>query len=399
MFEILREDSGTKARLGRMRTERGVIETPAFMPVGTQASVKTLDNRELVECGAQIILSNTYHLAIRPGMEILAKAGGLHRFMSWECPILTDSGGFQVFSLARIRKIHSHGVAFQSHLDGAPFFLGPVEAMAIQRVLGSDIAMAFDHCPPHDAPVRDMEQAVRHTLDWAEICRAQERASGQQVFGIVQGGCHAELREACAKSLVEMDFDGYAVGGVSVGETEAEMMEAVEQTEPHLPAAKPRYAMGLGTPGQLVELVARGIDLFDCVLPTRLARNGTAFTKQGCLSIKAGREKANSAPIEPDCRCYTCQNFTRAYLRHLLNVGEILGLKLLSLHNTHLYLDFMRQIREHIRQGTFAAFRSACRASWKPSAQTREPATPVPANPAQASADAQPSLTIPRHLI
>lgn len=372
MFDLFKTDAGTKARLGLLRTTRGAIETPAFMPVGTRASVKTLDNRELVECGAQVILGNAYHLAIRPGMDVIAKAGGLHRFMSWKRPILTDSGGFQVFSLAKIRKIYPHGVHFQSHLDGASFFLGPRESMEIQRVLGSDVAMVLDHCPPHDVSFSEMERAVRRTLCWAKICRGQERALGQQVFGIAQGGNHAKLRETCAKNLVEMDFDGYAVGGVSVGETEAAMMEAVEQTEPHLPADKPRYAMGLGTPGQVVELVARGMDMFDCVLPTRLARNGTAFTKGGSISVKAGREKENSAPIEQNCGCYTCQNFSRAYLRHLLNVGEILGLKLLSLHNIYFYLNLMRQIRERIQQGTFASFRSAWRKTWTPSARIRE---------------------------
>lgn len=397
MFELFKTDGGTKARLGILRTTRGAIETPAFMPVGTRASVKTLDNRELLECGAQMILGNAYHLAIRPGMNVIDKAGGLHRFMSWKSPILTDSGGFQVFSLARIRKIHPHGIRFQSHLDGASFFLGPRESMEIQRVLGSDVAMVLDYCPPHDVPIREMEQAVRRTLQWAEVCRGQKRAFGQQVFGIAQGGNHAELREACARKLVEMDFDGYAVGGVSVGETEAEMMEAVEQTEPHLPADKPRYAMGLGTPGQMVELVARGMDMFDCVLPTRLARNGTAFTKGGSISVKAGREKENGLPIEPDCGCYACQNFSRAYLRHLLNVGEILGLKLLSLHNIYFYLNLMRQIRKHIEQGTFSAFRSAWRKTWTPSARIREAAKPKADNRPQSSAGAASVFAISQH--
>ena len=399
MFELFKTDAGTKARLGRLQTTRGAMETPAFMPVGTRASVKTLDNRELLECGAPMILGNAYHLAIRPGMDVIAKAGGLHRFMSWERPILTDSGGFQVFSLAKIRKIHPHGVNFQSHLDGDSFFLGPRESMEIQRVLGSDVAMALDHCPPHDVSIQEMKQAVRRTLQWAEVCREQERALGQQVFGIAQGGNHAELREACAKSLVEMDFDGYAVGGVSVGETEAAMMEAVEQTEPHLPADKPRYAMGLGTPGQVVELVARGMDMFDCVLPTRLARNGTAFTKGGSISVKAGREKENCLPIEQGCGCYACQNFSRAYLRHLLNVGEILGLKLLSLHNTYFYLNLMRQIRKRIQQGTFAAFRSAWRKDWTPSARIREAAKPKADNRPQSSAAAPSAFTISPHRV
>ncbi len=371
MFELLKTDPQSKARLGRLTTSRGDIDTPAFMPVGTQATVKAMDHRELLECGSQIILGNTYHLAIRPGMDIMRKAGGLHRFMNWKLPILTDSGGFQVFSLAKIRKIQAHGVAFRSHLDGSPLFLGPKESMAIQRTIGSDIAMVFDQCPAHDVPLPEMEAAVERTLQWAEICREQERAPHQQVFGIVQGGNQASLREACAKALVALDFDGYAVGGVSVGETEPEMMEAVDQTEPYLPPEKPRYAMGLGTPAQLVELVARGIDLFDCVLPTRVARNGTAFTKHGSISIKAGREKENWEPIEPDCTCYACQNFTRAYIRHLLNVGEILGLRLLSLHNTHLYLDVMKKVREAIAAGRFAEFRARFKATYVPTERIR----------------------------
>ncbi len=366
MFELLKKDSTSRARLGRMTTARGTIDTPVFMPVGTQATVKALDKRELLECGSQIILGNTYHLALRPGMEIMAEAGGLHKFMNWEHPILTDSGGFQVFSLAKIRKIQPHGVEFRSHLDGSPLFLGPKESMGIQRTIGSDIAMVFDQCPPHDAPESELRAAVDRTIEWAAICRDQPRAANQFYFGIAQGGNRADLREECAKKLVEMDFDGYAIGGVSVGETEPEMMAAVEYTEPHLPEHKPRYAMGLGTPAQLVELVARGVDMFDCVLPTRVARNGTAFTRHGTISIKAGREKANWDPIEPECGCYTCQNFSRAYLRHLLNVGEILGLKLLSLHNTYMYLDLMRTIRRHLSEGTFGAFREEYRATYRP---------------------------------
>ncbi len=369
MFELLQTDPSSKARLGRLITSRGTIDTPTFMPVGTQASVKGLDKRELVEIGSQIILGNTYHLAIRPGMDIMEKAGGLHKFMNWEFPILTDSGGFQVFSLANIRKIKADGVEFRSHLDGSRLFLGPKESMAIQRTIGSDIAMVFDQCPAHNVPLKEMEDAVNRTILWAKISRDQERAPNQLVFGIAQGGNRAEMRESCAKSLVEMDFDGYAVGGVSVGETEPEMMLAVEQTEPYLPQEKPRYAMGLGTPGQLVELVARGIDMFDCVLPTRVARNGTAYTKNGAINIKAGREKENWAPIDPECECYACKNFTRAYLRHLLNVNEIVGLRLLALHNSYMYLDLMRQIRSAIENGTFEAFRKSYKETYIPSAR------------------------------
>ncbi len=367
VFELLKTDASSKARLGRLHTTRGVVETPVFMPVGTQASVKALDPRELLEMGTQIILGNTYHLSIRPGMEIMAAAGGLHKFMNWTKPILTDSGGFQVFSLAKIRKIKPHGVEFRSHLDGSLLFLGPKESMNIQRIIGSDIAMVFDECPPHGASAGEMKGAVERTIRWAKECREQPRAEGQFVFGIVQGASDAKLREHCAKELVAMDFDGYAIGGVSVGEPEHEMFAAIELTEPHLPAHKARYAMGLGTPAQLVELVARGVDMFDCVLPTRVARNGTAFTTKGAISIKAGLYKADFTPIEEGCTCYACQNFTRAYLRHLLNVNEILGLRMVSVHNSHMYLKVMADMRAHLAAGTFSDFRREFIANYRPS--------------------------------
>ena len=367
MFELLKTDSFSKARLGRLRTSRGCIETPVFMPVGTQASVKALDPRELLEMGTEIILGNTYHLSIRPGLEVIRAAGGLHKFMNWTKPMLTDSGGFQVFSLAKIRKIKAHGVEFRSHLDGSLLFLGPRESMEIQRLLGSDIAMVFDDCPPHGASAADVRAAVERTLRWAKECRTQPRAEGQSVFGIVQGASDPRLREHCAKELVAMDFDGYAIGGVSVGEPEPEMFAAVEMTEPHLPQSKARYAMGLGTPAQLVELVARGVDMFDCVLPTRVARNGTAFTKRGAISVKAGACKADFKPIEDDCDCFACKNFTRAYLRHLLNVNEILGLRMLSVHNSHMVLKVMADIRAHLAAGTFSEFRREFIANYRPS--------------------------------
>ena len=366
MFELLKTDVLSKARLGRLHTARGLVDTPVFMPVGTQASVKALDPRELLEMGTQIILGNTYHLSIRPGLEIISSAGGLHRFMNWTKPILTDSGGFQVFSLAKIRKIKSHGVEFRSHLDGSLLFLGPKESMGIQRVLGSDIAMVFDDCPPHGASSAGVRAAVERTLRWARECREQPRAEGQCVFGIVQGASDARLREHCAKELVAMDFDGYAIGGVSVGEPEPEMFAAVEMTEPHLPRNKARYAMGLGTPAQLVELVARGVDMFDCVLPTRVARNGTAFTKRGTISIKGGAYKADFKPIEEDCDCFACRHFTRAYLRHLLNVNEILGLRMVSVHNSHMFLKLMADVRAHLAAGTFSEFRRDFIANYRP---------------------------------
>lgn len=367
MYELLKKDPESRARLGRLTTARGVIDTPVFMSVGTQGSVKALDPRELTEMGTQIILGNTYHLHIRPGLDIINQAGGLHNFINWPLPILTDSGGFQVFSLAKIRKIRAHGVEFRSHLDGSPLFLGPKEAMAIQRQLGSDIAMVFDECPPHGCTQREAQGAVERTLRWAAECLEQERAGNQFYFGIVQGGSDPRLREHCAKKLVEMPFDGYAIGGVSVGEPEPEMMLAVEYTEPHLPENKARYAMGLGTPAQIVELVARGVDMFDCVLPTRVARNGTAFTLDGTIGVKGGGYKADFRPIDEGCTCYACRNFTRAYLRHLLNVNEILGLRMLSVHNTHFYMKLMSDIRANLAAGTFAAFRQEFIARYRPS--------------------------------
>lgn len=367
MFEHLKTDTVTRARLGKLRTTRGVVDTPVFMPVGTQASVKALDPRELDEMGTQIILGNTYHLNLKPGLEIIRAAGGLHRFMNWEKPILTDSGGFQVFSLAKIRKIKPHGVEFRSHIDGSLLFLGPKEAMEIQRALGSDIAMVFDECPPHDAPAREQRHAVERTVRWARECREQPRRDGQQVFGIVQGGSNPELREECAKALVGMDFDGYAIGGVSVGEPEAEMLKAIELTVPHLPAHKARYAMGLGTPAQMLELVARGVDMFDCVLPTRVARNGTAFTRRGAFGLKGGGYKADFRPIDETCDCFACKRFTRAYLRHLLNVNEILGLRMVSVHNSHLFLKIMADARAHLAAGTFGEFYRDFIANYVPS--------------------------------
>jgi queuine tRNA-ribosyltransferase len=367
MFELLKTDPHSKARLGRLTTARGVVDTPVYMPVGTQGSVKAVDPRELIEMGTQIILGNTYHLNIRPGLDIIRAAGGLHQFINWQKPILTDSGGFQVFSLAKIRKVKAHGVEFRSHLDGSSLFLGPKEAMEIQRTLGSDIAMCFDECPPHDAPEKDQRHAVERTIRWARECREQPRAEGQLVFGICQGGVNPALREECAKAIVATDFDGYAIGGVSVGEPEPEMMRAVELTEPFLPVNKARYAMGLGTPAQMIELVARGVDMFDCVLPTRVARNGTAYTRKGAIGIKGGQFKADFRPVEENCTCYACKNFTRAYLRHLLNVNEILGLRMLSVHNSHMYLQVMADARAALAAGTFSEFRREFIANYVPS--------------------------------
>ena len=355
MFELLKTDDQTKARRGRLTTAHGTIETPIFMPVGTQGTVKAVSPAELRDLRAQIILGNTYHLFVRPGMDVIRHFGGLHAFMRWSGPLLTDSGGFQVFSLARLRKITEEGVHFQNHLDGTPMFLGPREAMEIQATLGSDIAMVFDECPPHPCDHDYAAQSLERTLRWARQCR--EVPTPGLKFGIVQGATFADLRRQSAQALVEMDFDGYAVGGVSVGESEEEMMAAIEHSEPWLPAQKPRYAMGLGTPPQMLEMVARGIDMFDCVLPTRLARNGTAFTEQGTLNLKNAPFALDKAPIEEGCTCPCCREFSRGYLRHLIKAEEILGLRLVTLHNLHFYLNLMARARAAIEEGRFAAFR------------------------------------------
>ncbi len=350
-FEILATDG--EARYGRLHTAHGVVETPVFMPVGTQATVKTLEPRDLEGMDVQILLSNTYHLLVRPGPDIIGACGGLHRFMGWDRPILTDSGGFQVFSLTKLRKMTEEGVAFNSHVDGRRLFLGPVESMAMQRVLGSDIAMCFDECPPYPSTPKYMEESVARTLRWAAVCREQPRAEGQLVFGIDQGGEFPEIRARCARELAAMGFDGYAVGGVSVGEAEPVLLDEISAGVRHLPADRPRYVMGLGDMVQLAEAAARGVDMCDCVMPTRHARNGSAFTRDGAYPVKAGAWKSDTSPVEPGCTCYCCTHFSRAYVRHLLNVGEILGVRLLTLHNIHCYMAFMAEMREAIRSGSF----------------------------------------------
>ena len=356
-FEVLKTDAKSGARLGKLWTAHGPIETPVFMPVGTQGTVKTLEPRDLKENHVQIILGNTYHLLLRPGVDIVSACGGLHKFMGWDGPILTDSGGFQVFSLANLRKIKPNGVEFQSHIDGSKFFLGPVEAMAVQRGLGSDIAMCFDECPPYPCDPQSACQAVDKTLLWAALCRNQARAPGQLVFAIVQGGEYAPLRERCARELVAMEFDGYAVGGVSVGEPEPVLLREVAESVCHLPPDRPRYVMGLGVFGQMAASVACGVDMFDCVMPTRHARNGSAFTRHGSYPVKAGEYKLDTRPVEEGCECYACRHFTRAYIRHLLNVGEILGVRLLTIHNVHCYMDFMQEMRAAIAADAFNEWR------------------------------------------
>ncbi|MGN0852041.1 MAG: tRNA guanosine(34) transglycosylase Tgt [Kiritimatiellia bacterium] len=352
-FEIRTRDARSHARTGVLHTAHGPVETPVFMPVGTQATVKALEPRDLRENGASIILSNTYHLMLRPGMEVVAHAGGLHAFMNWERPILTDSGGFQVFSLAKMRKLTPEGCWFNSHLDGRRVFLGPRESMEVQRVLASDIAMAFDECLPWPCDRRQVETSVERTLEWARMSLEAPHAAGQLVFGIVQGGAYDDIRRHCAEELARMDFPGYAIGGVSVGEPEATMYQAVEASIPHLPESKPRYVMGLGVMTQMAECVARGVDMFDCVIPTRVARHGTALTRHGNVAVKAAKWEKDLSPVEEGCACYCCRNFTRSYVRHLLHAGEILGVRLLTIHNVHRLCEFAREMRAAIDAGVF----------------------------------------------
>ena len=314
-------------------TAHGPVDTPVFMPVGTQATVKAVLPAELEALGTQIVLGNTYHLNVRPGIDTVEKCGGLHRFMGWDRAILTDSGGYQVFSLAKLNKITDAGVEFQSHVDGTRLFLGPESAMDIQRRLGSDIAMVFDECTPYPCDRDYACQAVDRTLAWAALCARQPRADGQLVFGIVQGSTYPDLRERCARGLVEMGFDGYAIGGVSVGEPHELIVRGIDDSVGHLPADRPRYLMGVGSMQHMVEAVARGVDMFDCVMPTRLARHGTAFTRTGKYPVKAGMYSQDARPIEEGCGCSACRQFTRAYVRHLMNVNEILGVRLLTMHN------------------------------------------------------------------
>jgi len=352
-FRVLKTDTRTRARLGRLFTAHGTVETPVFMDVGTLGTVKSLEPRDLKELGAQVVLGNTYHLMLRPGRDVIAAAGGLHRFMGWDGPILTDSGGFQVFSLARMRKITEEGCRFNSHIDGHEFFLGPKESMEMQRVIGSDIAMVFDECLPYPCERDRAEKSVEQTLRWAQASKDAPHADGQMVFGIVQGGVYDDIRRHCAEELVKIGFDGYAIGGVSVGEPEEFMYKAVDASVPYLPEDKPRYVMGLGVMHQMAECVARGIDMFDCVIPTRIARHGTAITRHGNVAIKAAKWAFDQGPVEEGCECYCCRNFTRSYVRHLLACDEILGLRLLTIHNVWALNRFMKEMRAAIDDGTF----------------------------------------------
>src|SRR5437870_1810852 len=373
-FELLTSDRGQKARRGRLMTTHGVVDTPAFMSIGTQGTVKAVTPRELREMNAQIILGNTYHLFVRPGLDVIKHFGGLHNFMNWDGPILTDSGGYQIFSLAKLRKITEQGVEFQNHIDGARAFISPEIAMEIQTLLGSDIAMALDECVPYPCEYDYAAESAEMTTRWAKRCRewkqrnaeiAKPELADSMLFGIVQGGTFEDLRKESAQAIVDLDFAGYAIGGVSVGEPQGEMMRAVECAEPFLPGDKPRYAMGLGTPPQLLELIARGMDMFDCVLPTRLARNGTAFTAAGTINLKNAEFILDKNPIEENCTCEACRGFSRGYIRHLIKAEEILGLRLITLHNLHSYLNLLKQARAEIEKGTFDQFRKAFVAEYK----------------------------------
>jgi queuine tRNA-ribosyltransferase len=360
-FQLLAKDAATGARRGRLSTLHGNVETPIFMPVGTQGTVKALTPVHLKEIGAQIILGNTYHLNLRPTSELIRDMGGLHKFMGWDGPILTDSGGFQVFSLSKLREIGDHGVSFQSHLDGAKLFLGPKEVMGIQRNLGSDIAMVIDECPPWPVERDACALACERSLRWAKRCKeiATESgflAEGHHVFAIAQGSTFDDMRRQAAEELTALDFSGYAVGGVSVGEPEPEMLKQVAATTPFLPEHKPRYTMGLGTPPQILKMIALGVDMFDCVLPSRVARNGLAFTPDGAINLRNERFKADPAPIVEGLDNYTCRNFSRAYLRHLFMSGEMLGGTLVTIHNLHFFLDLVAQARAHIEAGDFGTW-------------------------------------------
>lgn len=357
-YEPIKTCKQSGARLGRVHTPHGVIETPIFMPVGTLATVKTMSPEELKEMNAQIILSNTYHLFLRPGHDIVKAAGGLHKFMNWDRPILTDSGGFQVFSLSDIRKITEEGVAFRSHLNGDKLFISPEKAMEIQNALGSDIMMAFDECPPYPADYEYVKQSMERTTRWAERClQAHKRPEDQALFGIVQGGMYRDLREESAKQLTSIDFPGYAIGGLSVGEPKHLMYEVLDYTTPLLPTNKPRYLMGVGSPDALIEGSIRGIDMFDCVLPTRIARNGTVMTSSGRLVVRNAKYAEDFGPLDPECSCYTCKHYSRAYIRHLIKADETFGIRLTSYHNLHFLLNLMQQVRDAIREDRLLDFR------------------------------------------
>ncbi|NSW87511.1 MAG: tRNA guanosine(34) transglycosylase Tgt [Syntrophobacteraceae bacterium] len=359
LFELVSSDSECGARCGRLKTSHGMVETPVFMPVGTQATVKSLTPEELEDLGARIILGNTYHLYLRPGAERISRLGGLHTFMHWNRSILTDSGGFQVFSLARINRIEEDGVVFQSHIDGSRHKISPETSMEIQRYLGSDIAMVFDECTSYPVSRTYASESVERSLRWAKRCKAVHHKPDQALFAIVQGSVFVDLRRSCLERLAETGFDGYAIGSLSVGEPKEEMLAVLETITPELPMDKPRYLMGVGTPEDLVEGVRLGVDMFDCVMPTRNARNGMLFTSTGSIQIKNSQYSDDPRPVEEGCSCYTCRRFSRAYLRHLFMSRELLAYRLNTLHNLHHYLDLMAQMRTAITERRFLEWRRA----------------------------------------
>ena len=365
-----------QARRGTLTLAHGQVETPAFMPVGTYGTVKAMSPAELHEIGASIVLGNTFHLWLRPGLDVIAAHGGLHRFMGWDGPILTDSGGFQVFSLGALRKISEEGVKFASPVNGDRMMLTPEESMRIQRVLNADIAMIFDECTPYPADEREAGESMRLSLRWAERSKRAHAGNPNALFGIVQGGMHEQLRDESLAELQRIGFDGYAIGGLSVGEPKEDMQRILAHTAPQLPADKPRYLMGVGTPEDLVEAVTAGIDMFDCVLPTRNARNGWLFTRHGDVKIKNAAHRHDTRPLDPGCACYCCTHFTRAYLHHLHRVNEILGARLNTIHNLYYYLTLMNELRAAIAAGSLAAYTAAFREQRK-AEKKRSPDSPI----------------------
>lgn len=357
-YELIHQDRKTGARRGVIHTPHGDIQTPVFMPVGTQAAVKAMRPEQVRELGAEIILSNTYHLYLRPGHELIREAGGLHRFMNWNRAILTDSGGFQVFSLGQLRKITEEGVRFQSHIDGSRHILTPEKAVEIQNALGSDIMMAFDECAPYPADREYIRNSMERTLRWLERCKAAHKnRERQSLFAIMQGGMYRDLRRECAERMVEMDFPGYAIGGLSVGEPKEQMLEILDDCVDYLPQDRPRYLMGVGTPDYLFEAVERGIDMCDCVEPTRIARHGLATTSRGRINIKNARFERDFGPLDPECDCYTCRNYSRAYVRHVFKAGEMMSAMLLSNHNLHFLINMMAGMRKAIEEDRFTEFK------------------------------------------
>ena len=369
-FTVIHQDKNSKARIGILETSRGDIDTPCFMPVGTQATVKTLSNQELKDCGSQIVLANAYHLYLRPGIEVIKEAGGLHNFMAWQLPLLTDSGGYQIFSLTLLRKVKEEGVEFQSHIDGSKHFFSPEEIINIQKVFGSDIMMPLDECVHYPCARDYAEIAMRRTLDWARRSKevasqaSQVTSNKQLLFGIIQGATYEDLRKECAQKLLELDFDGYAFGGLSVGEPEDLRYNILISSLEEIPLNKLRYLMGVGKPQDILEAVGVGLDLFDCVIPTRYGRNGTAFTSKGKIVVRNAGYAHDFKPLDEACSCYACKNFSRAYLRHLFNTNEILGLRLVSVHNVYFYIRLTRQIRQAIREDRFLEFKKWHLSEW-----------------------------------